>query len=72
MTFDEVLTQVLELFQRQGRVSYGALKRRYDLDNAYLEEALPNYGKVRGSVRKLTICWLRYMDGLRKDLIQRI
>ena len=28
MTFDEILTHVMELLQRQGRVSYGALKRR--------------------------------------------
>src|SRR5947208_16796556 len=38
MTFDELLTQVLDLLQRQGRVSYGALKRRFDLDDAYLED----------------------------------
>ena len=29
MTFDEILTQVTELLQRQGRVSYRALKRRF-------------------------------------------
>src|SRR5207244_4897974 len=38
MTFDELLAHVLELLQRQGRVSYGALKRRFDLDDAYLED----------------------------------
>src|SRR5262245_27532886 len=38
MTFDEVLTQVLELLKRQGRVSYGALKRRFDLDDDYLND----------------------------------
>src|SRR6266446_891709 len=38
MTFDELLAQVLELLQRQGRVSYGALKRRFSLDDAYLED----------------------------------
>src|SRR5215510_16323970 len=38
MTFDEVLTQVLDLLQRQGRVSYRALKRRFDLDDDYLED----------------------------------
>jgi class 3 adenylate cyclase/tetratricopeptide (TPR) repeat protein len=38
MTFDEILAQVIELLQRQGRVSYGAIKRRYDLDDAYLED----------------------------------
>jgi predicted ATPase len=30
MTFDEVLVQVLDLLQRQGRVSYRALKRRFE------------------------------------------
>jgi len=38
MTFDEILTQVLELLQREGRVSYRALKRRFSLDNEYLED----------------------------------
>jgi class 3 adenylate cyclase/predicted ATPase len=38
MTFDEILTQVVELLQRQGRVSYGALKRRFALDNDYLQD----------------------------------
>ena len=38
MTFDEILTQVRELLQRQGRVSYRALKRRFDLDDDYLED----------------------------------
>jgi len=28
MTFDEILTQVLELLRREGRMSYRALKRR--------------------------------------------
>jgi class 3 adenylate cyclase len=38
MTFDEVFTQVLELLQREKRVSYRALKRRFDLDDNYLED----------------------------------
>jgi class 3 adenylate cyclase len=38
MTFDEVLSQVLDLLQRQGRVSYRALKRRFNLDEDYLED----------------------------------
>ena len=37
MTFDELLTQVCELLQRQGRVSYSSLKLRFNLDDAYLE-----------------------------------
>ena len=38
MTFDEVLDQVRELLQRRGRVTYRALQRRFDLDDAYLED----------------------------------
>jgi class 3 adenylate cyclase len=38
MTFDEVLHQVLDLLQREGRVSYRALRRRFDLDAEYLED----------------------------------
>jgi class 3 adenylate cyclase len=38
VTFDEILTQVLDLLRREGRVSYRALKRRFDLDEDYLED----------------------------------
>ena len=38
MTFDDNLDQVIAFLKRQGRVSYGALKRRFDLDDAYLED----------------------------------
>jgi class 3 adenylate cyclase len=38
MTFDDMLTQVLELLQREKRVSYRALKRRFDLDDNDLED----------------------------------
>jgi hypothetical protein len=37
MTFDELLAQVTDLLQRQGRVSYRALKLRFTLDEGYLE-----------------------------------
>ena len=30
MTFDEILAQIIEILQRQGRVSYSALKLTYD------------------------------------------
>lgn len=36
MTFDEILQQTVTLLQRQGRVSYRALKRRFALDDDYL------------------------------------
>ena len=38
MTFDAVLAQVLELLQREKRVSYRALKRRFELDDNYIED----------------------------------
>jgi class 3 adenylate cyclase len=38
VTFDEILTQVREILQREGRVSYRALKRRFALDDDYLED----------------------------------
>jgi class 3 adenylate cyclase len=38
MTFDEVLAQVQELLQRQQRVSYRGLKRRFALDDEYLKD----------------------------------
>ena len=38
MTFDELLAQVLDLLQREGRVSYRALKRRFALDDDDLED----------------------------------
>ena len=38
MTFDETLARVLEVLQREGRVSYRALRRRFGLDEEYLED----------------------------------
>jgi hypothetical protein len=37
MTFDELLADVIALLQRQGRVSYRALKLRFALDDDYLD-----------------------------------
>jgi class 3 adenylate cyclase/tetratricopeptide (TPR) repeat protein len=38
MTFDEILEQAIDMLQRRGRVSYGALKRQFALDNEYLAD----------------------------------
>jgi predicted ATPase/class 3 adenylate cyclase len=38
MTFDEVLEQVRELLQNKGRVAYRALKRRFEIDDEYVED----------------------------------
>ena len=37
MTFDELLIQVRGLLRSKGRVSYRALKLRFNLDDDYLE-----------------------------------
>jgi len=38
MDFYAVLDQVLELLRQRGRLSYRALKRQFDLDDAYLDD----------------------------------
>jgi class 3 adenylate cyclase/tetratricopeptide (TPR) repeat protein len=38
MDYDEVLIQVLDLLQREKRLSYRILKRRFGLDDDYLED----------------------------------
>src|SRR4029450_2725929 len=58
MTFDEILAQVLDLLQREQRLSYRALKVRFALDDDHLEAlkeeiieakqlAVDEHGKVR-------------------------
>jgi hypothetical protein len=36
--FEALLGEIVELLRRQGRVSYGALKRRFNLDDDYLQD----------------------------------
>ena len=38
MTFEEILAQIIEVLQREKRISYRALKRRFALDDAYLDD----------------------------------
>jgi class 3 adenylate cyclase len=38
MTFAEILAHVIAVLQREGRISYRALQRRFDLDDAYLDD----------------------------------
>ena len=44
-----VLAQVIALLQRQGRVSFGALKRRYKLDDDYLEDLKVDSSRPKAS-----------------------
>jgi hypothetical protein len=38
MTFKEVLAQVIDWLQQDKRITYRALQRQFDLDDAYLED----------------------------------
>src|SRR5438132_126663 len=38
MTFEEILDQAIAMLQRRGRLTYGALKRQFNLDDAYLDD----------------------------------
>jgi hypothetical protein len=38
MTFEEILDQAVAMLQRRGRIAYSALKRQFDLNDAYLED----------------------------------
>ncbi len=38
MDFYELLDQVIDLLRRRGRVTYGALKRQFDLNDDFLED----------------------------------
>src|SRR5215468_9771283 len=38
MTFKEVLAHVIDWLQQDKRITYRALKRQFDLDDAYLED----------------------------------
>src|SRR5215831_5635062 len=38
MTFEEILAQITKVLQRETRISYRALKRRFALDDAYLDD----------------------------------
>ena len=38
MTFDEILDQALALLKRRGRLTYRALQRQFNLDDAYLAD----------------------------------
>src|SRR4030095_12279689 len=38
MDYDELVAEVIELLQREKRVPYRSLKRRFDLDDDYIED----------------------------------
>ncbi|HEX9430642.1 MAG TPA: adenylate/guanylate cyclase domain-containing protein, partial [Candidatus Bathyarchaeia archaeon] len=66
MTFDEILEQVITLLQRQGRVSYRALKMRFDLDDEYLDvlkEELIDAQRVATDEDGRILVWTGHVEG---------
>src|SRR5262249_15699191 len=51
MDFYTVLDQVLALLRQRGRVSYRALKRQFDLDDAYLDDLKVELTEVQQCAR---------------------
>jgi predicted ATPase/class 3 adenylate cyclase len=64
MTFDEVLAQVRALLEREGRVSYRALKRRFGLDDDYLEDLKDELIKAKQLARDEEGAVLVWMGGM--------
>ena len=64
ITFDDLLAQITEILQRQGRVSYGALKRRYALDDAYLEDLKDELASMPDAWRSMrrVACWCGWVS----------
>ena len=79
MDFYAVLDQVLALLRQRGRVSYRALKRQFDLDDAYLERirisgTFQNRAKVVDSLLGYTsgMAGCRHNLALRGNLSMRL
>jgi hypothetical protein len=51
MRFLERLSQIVTLLQREGRVSYRALKREFDLDDDFLEDVKEELIHTKGLAR---------------------
>ncbi len=48
MGFYDILDQILDLLRRRGRVTYRALKREFDLDDAFIEDLKDELLYARG------------------------
>ena len=46
-SYDEILSQVIALLEREGRVTYRSLKRRFDLDDDYVEDVAAEIIKAK-------------------------
>ena len=66
MTFEEVLNEAIAMLKRQGRVSYRALKRQFDLDDEYLDDVtaeIIEVHQVATDHEGTTLIWSSLSDG---------
>jgi hypothetical protein len=63
MTFEEILDQATAMLQRRGRLTYGALKRQFQLDDAALQDLkealLFAYSQIADEADRGLVCKLR-------------
>src|SRR6266545_7190490 len=75
MTFDDILAQVIALLQRQGRVSYRALKMRFELTDEYLDvlkEELIDAQRVATDEEGRILVWVGASGGVPTSASQLI
>jgi hypothetical protein len=47
MDYDEVVAKVIELWQRDTHVPYRSLKRRFDIDDDYIDDLKSDLSKAK-------------------------
>ena len=73
MTFDDILAQVLALLQREKRVSYRALKLRFDINDDYIEgikDELIYAKKLAVDEENRVLVWTGAVEGTAEALSQ--
>ena len=73
MTFEEILAQVFELLQREKRVSYRALKLRFDINDDYIEgikDELIYAKKLAVDEENRVLVWTGNVEGTIETLSQ--
>jgi predicted ATPase/class 3 adenylate cyclase len=73
-TFDQVLEAVIHVLERDGRASYRALKRRFSLDDEYLEDLKAELIDCRGLARdqdNRVLIWIASEHPVQPDIVER-
>src|SRR5215510_2545941 len=72
MSFDEVLDQVRKLLRSRGRMTYRALKRRFDLDDEYLEDLAHYEGHVAQYLGDGVLVYFGYPTAHEEDAVRAV